>query len=63
MCCKGETLTVAAVAAGVLLDKPIWSLRRICQYYGEDKDGNALQAEWAKAPTDQDVKQGRGNSW
>eukprot|EP00434_Breviolum_minutum_P045875 symbB.v1.2.041228.t1/scaffold7949.1/size8494/2 len=33
-------------------------VKRICQYYGEDKDGNALQAEWAKAPTDQDVKQG-----
>ena len=34
-------------------------LRKLCQYFGEDKDGDSLQADWNKAsPNDKEAKQG-----
>ena len=33
--------------------------RKLCQYYGEDKDGESLQQDWTKAsPNDKETKQG-----
>lgn len=34
-------------------------VKKICQYFGEEKDGESLQTDWAKAqPSDKETKQG-----
>lgn len=34
-------------------------VKKLCQYFGEDKDGDSLQADWNKAsPNDKEAKQG-----
>ena len=39
-------------------------LRKMCEYFADDKDGESLQQDWAKAePSDKEAKQGWLAGW